>query len=137
MATASHSAQGKALTDQNLMSPCSPPPLHTPPPPFLHSCYLMRTTELQRADQLLILFSPYPAVGMIMSECVCCERADTARRWEGPRRPKQQGGQNTLGLLRETHKMHFSSENLTRSEVLLATLKLDEHPSCDLQQLHL
>lgn len=105
MVTASHSAQGQAT--------------HRPEPNeslfFLLAprfsalvtwCELLRAAELLRADQLLIVSSLYPAVGVIMSECVCCERVDIMEG-ERSRNQKEQEKQNTLDLLWETRDAYF------------------------------
>lgn len=77
----------------------------TPPHRLLHSCYSTRTTERLRADQLLILFSPYPQLGWLWAS-VCCERADMTVGG-GPEVQRQQGKQNTLGSLREIQDAYF------------------------------
>lgn len=72
----------------------------TPPHRLLHSCYSTWTTERLRADQLLILFSPYPQLGWLWAS-VCCERADMTVGG-GPEVQRQQGKQNTQLVTRNT-----------------------------------
>lgn len=101
----------------------SPP---TPPHPLLHSCYSTRTTELLRADQLLILFFSV-SCSWDDYEQVCVVRRQTWR-WEGPQKSKSNRESKTLSVRCEKHKMHISSGSLTRSECWWWSWSRDEHP---------